>query len=117
MNSALPLYAAGSGRILQPQDTGRTAKPGTPEAKARKSSEDFEGVFMQTMMQEMFTDIGKDGPLGEGEAGGAWRSLLVQEYASTMAKNGGIGVADNVYRDILALQKSGQTTTQKTIAR
>ena len=105
MSLVTPIYAAGSGRILQPQDTGRTAKPGTPEAKARKSAEDFEGVFMQTMMQEMFAGIGKEGPLGEGEAGGAWRSLLVQEYASTMAHSGGIGIADNVYRDILALQK------------
>jgi Rod binding domain-containing protein len=106
MSVVTPLYAAGSGRVLPPLDTGRNAKPGTPEAKARKSAEDFEGVFMQTMMQEMFTGVGKEGPLGEGEAGGAWRSLLVQEYATTMARNGGIGIADSVYRDILALQKT-----------
>jgi len=106
MDLAAPLYTAGSGRILQAQDTGRFAKPGTIEAKARKSAEDFEGVFLQTMVQEMLSGLGKDGPLGEGEAGGAWRGLLVQEYASTMAHSGGVGVADSVYRSILALQKA-----------
>jgi Rod binding domain-containing protein len=106
MDFATPLYASGSGRILQPQDTGRLAKPGTIEAKARKSAEDFEGVFLQTMVQEMLAGIGKDGPLGEGEAGGAWRGMLVQEYAGKMAQSGGIGIADSVYRSILALQKA-----------
>jgi len=106
MNTATPLYAAGSGRLLQAQETGRNAIPGTPQAKARKSAEDFEGVFLQTMMQEMFSGLGKEGPLGEGEAGGAWRGLLVQEYATTMSRAGGIGIADNVYKDILALQKT-----------
>lgn len=115
MDLAVPLYTAGAGRILQAQDTGRLAAPGTIEAKARKSAEDFEGVFLQTMVQEMLSGLGKDGPLGQGEAGGAWRSLLVQEYATTMAHSGGVGVADSVYRDILALQKAkgSSSTPQK----
>lgn len=101
----LPLYASGSGKVLQGRETGIGAAPGSPAGKARKAAEDFESVFIQTMVQEMFTGVGKEGPLGEGEAGGAWRSLLVQEYAGTMARAGGLGVADSVYRDILALQQ------------
>lgn len=104
MSMVNPLYAAGAGRTQAPVDTGRLAAPGTPQAKARKSAEEFEAVFLQSMIQEMFTDVGKDGPLGEGAAGGAWRSLLVQEYAGTIARSGGIGVADSVYRAILGRQ-------------
>ncbi|MDQ0473073.1 rod-binding protein [Labrys wisconsinensis] len=102
--AGLPLYAAGA-RIAAATDTGRGAAAGSPQGKARAQAEDFESVFLQTMVQEMFAGLGKEGPLGEGEAGSAWRSLLVQQYAGTIAKSGGIGVADNVYRDILALQE------------
>jgi Rod binding domain-containing protein len=102
--AAAPLYAAGN-RVLNGLDSGRNAAPGSKQAKARAQAEDFESVFLQTMVQEMFAGLGKEGPLGQGEAGGAWRSLLVQQYAGGIAKAGGVGVADNVYRDILALQE------------
>jgi Rod binding domain-containing protein len=96
---------SGGARILSALDTGKDAPAGSTKAKARASAEDFESVFLQTMIGEMFAGLGKDGPLGEGEAGGAWRSMLVQEYSGNIARAGGIGVADSVYRDILALQE------------
>ena len=103
---ATPIEAVGQSRILPALDTGRTAPVGSPQAIARRSAEEFEAVFLQTMVQEMMSGLGKDGPLGEGEAGGAWRSLLVQEYAGTMSRSGGIGIADSLYPDILALQST-----------
>ena len=93
------------GRVLLRQDNGVGAARGTPQAKARAAASEFESVFLQTMFQEMLTGIGKEGPLGEGEAGSAWRSQLVQQYAGTVAKAGGIGLADSVYRDILKIQE------------
>ena len=89
-------------------DRKPAAAPGTPEARALSTAQDFEAVFLQAMIGEMFSGLGKDGPLGEGEAGGAWRGMLVEQYASNIAKAGGVGVADSVYRDILALQESAQ---------
>jgi peptidoglycan hydrolase FlgJ len=103
---ATPIEAVGQSRILPALDTGRTAPVGSPQATARRSAEEFEAVFLQTMVQEMMSGLGKDGPLGEGEAGGAWRSLLVQEYAGTMSRSGGIGIADSLYPEILALQST-----------
>ncbi len=103
---ATPIEAAGQSRILPALDTGRNAPAGSSQALARRSAEDFEAVFLQTMVQEMMSGLGKDGPLGEGEAGGAWRSLLVQEYAGTMSQSGGIGIADSLYPEILALQST-----------
>jgi peptidoglycan hydrolase FlgJ len=103
---ATPIEVAGQSRILPALDSGRNAPAGSPQAAARRSAEEFEAVFLQTMVQEMMSGLGKDGPLGEGEAGGAWRSLLVQEYAGTMSRSGGIGIADSLYPDILALQST-----------
>ena len=75
-------------------------------AKGKAAAADFEAVFLQTMVEEMFAGIGEDGPLGGGEAGGAWRGLLVQEYAKGIAQSGGIGIADNVFHEILSLQEA-----------
>ena len=109
MDSVASLYSAlGRGRILPAEDNGKSAKSGTGAAKARASAQDFESVFLQAMISEMMSGLGKDGPLGEGEAGGAWRGLLVDQYASTVSKAGGIGIADTVYRDILALQEGAK---------
>jgi peptidoglycan hydrolase FlgJ len=103
------LYAkAARGHVLQHQDTGASASPGTRQAKARAAAVDFESVFLQSMIGEMMSGLGKEGPLGEGEAGGAWRSMLVQQYAGAISKSGGIGLSDSVYRDILALQEKAQ---------
>ncbi len=74
-------------------------------AKAKKNGEDFEQVFLNTMMQSMFKDVG-DGPLG-GKTPGAdtWRSMLVEEMSKSVAKAGGIGLADHVTRELLAQQQ------------
>ncbi len=79
------------------------AQLNTPE-KARKSAEDFESVFLNTMFSQMTTATGKDGPFGDGPATGVWRSMLTQEYAKGIAKQGGIGIADHVYRELMARQ-------------
>jgi flagellar protein FlgJ len=72
--------------------------------KARTAAEDFEAVFLNSMMQQMFSGLG-EGPFGGGPAAGVWRSLLTDEYAKTFARNGGIGIADHVQRALLAQQE------------
>lgn len=74
-------------------------------AAARKTAEEFESVFLNTMLSEMFSGISTDGPFGGGQAEETYRSLLVEEYAKEMAAAGGIGLADHVLRDIIALQE------------
>jgi Rod binding domain-containing protein len=75
-------------------------------AKARASAVDFEATFLNTMFSQMFTGIDGDGPFGGGGAGGVWRSFLSDEYAKTFAKAGGIGLADHVYRALIAQQEA-----------
>jgi Rod binding domain-containing protein len=84
------------------------AAPSTLDAKARARAVavDFEAVFLNNMFSQMFTGIDGDGPFGGGKAG-VWRSFLTEEYAKSMAKAGGIGIADHVYRSLLAQQEVG----------
>lgn len=74
-------------------------------AKARTAAQDFEAVLLNTMVNQMFTAIGGDGPLGSGSDGGVWRSFLSEEYSKSFAKAGGIGIAADVYQSLLAQQE------------
>jgi peptidoglycan hydrolase FlgJ len=86
--------------------TGLTRKGApTSHAKARTTAQDFEAVFLNTMFSQMFTAIGKEGPLGDGQGVGVWRSFLTDEYAKSFARAGGIGLADDVYRSLIAQQE------------
>jgi peptidoglycan hydrolase FlgJ len=58
------------------------------------------------MFQHMFTGISGDGPFGGNGAAGVWRSMLTDEYAKSFAKSGGIGIADQVYRTLIARQEA-----------
>lgn len=73
-------------------------------AKARAVAEDFESVFLNSMLQPMFASLGK-GPFGGGAGAGIWRSFLTEEYAKSFVKSGGIGIADQVQRELLARQE------------
>ena len=77
-------------------------------AKARGAAQDFEAVYLNSMFQQMFTGLNGDGPLGAGTGAGAgvWRSFLTDEYARSIAKSGGIGIADQVYRELIAQQET-----------
>lgn len=75
-------------------------------AKARSAAQDFEAVFLNSMVNQMFTAIGGEGPFGGGAGAGIWRSFLSEEYSKSFAKAGGIGIANQVYRTLLAQQEA-----------
>jgi peptidoglycan hydrolase FlgJ len=84
------------------------APPGSREAKARASADGFEAVFMQTMLESMVSGLGSEGPLGTGQAGGgAFRGFLTDEMARSMAKTSTLGIAPQVYREMMRLQEKG----------
>jgi Rod binding domain-containing protein len=75
-------------------------------AKAREQAQDFEAVFLNQMFSQMFTAMDGDGPFGGGKTTGIWRSFLTDEYAKTFARNGGVGIADHVYRELIRQQEA-----------
>ena len=75
-------------------------------AKTKDAAQNFEAVFLNSMFQNMFTDTNGDGPLGGGPGVGIWRSFLTDQYAKSFAKAGGVGLADHVYRSLLAQQEA-----------
>ena len=74
-------------------------------AKAKAAAQNFEAVFLNSMFSQMFTGIDGDGPFGGSGATGVWRSMLTDQYARSVAKAGGVGIASHVYQSLLAQQE------------
>lgn len=86
-------------------DTEALARSRDPEA-VRRAAEDFEAVFLTQMLAPIFATIKTDALFGGGPSEDIYRSLLVEEYGKSIAAAGGIGIADQVQREILAIQEA-----------
>ncbi len=70
-------------------------------AALKKTGQEFESMFLSQMMGHMFSGIKSNALFGGGQAEEMFRSLLTDEYGKSIAKAGGIGIADQVVRSVL----------------
>jgi Rod binding domain-containing protein len=84
--------------------TSTTISPAVA-AKARATAQDFEAVFLTSMMGQMFSGV-NEGAFSGGQAAQTWKGFLTDEYAKTFAKAGGVGIADAVYKELIAQQEA-----------
>ena len=81
-------------------------------SRARDQAIELEGVFLNTLMKEMFASVGSDeNVMGGGFADETWRGMQAEQFADSMARAGGIGLADAIVADLLALQESTPTNS------
>ncbi len=73
--------------------------------KIRETAEEFEAQFLSQMLQPMFEGIQAEEPFSGGHAEKMWQSMLVTEYGKSLAKSGGIGLADEVQKQLLRAQE------------
>ena len=83
---------------------GKTSAASGRVAKAKAAGEDFEAVFLNSMFQQMFSGVGQ-GPFSGGNGASMWRSFLTDEYSKSFVKAGGVGIAPQVTRELLAQQE------------
>lgn len=87
------------------------------QAKTRKQAEDFEAMFLNTMLSQMTSGIKSEGPFGESTGTGPWRSMLTDEYSKSFAKAGGVGISNEVFRSLILQQaQSSNSAPVKTPA-
>lgn len=77
-------------------------------ARARAQAEEFEASFLTVMMNTMMEGIGDDPITGGGEAGTTYRNMLNEQYAKAIADAGGVGIADQIYRELIKIQEDSQ---------
>lgn len=75
------------------------------ERQMREAAEAFEAVFISQMLAPMFAGLGSDETFGGGHAEKIFRSIQIEEIGKAIAKSGGVGIADSVYREILKAQE------------
>lgn len=91
------------------------ARPGaslTPAqiARVRQQAEEFEGVFLNTLTKELFSSIKTDeSAMGGGFGEETWRSMQSEQLAASMAQNGGLGIAEQLLPDLLAMQEAANS--------
>jgi len=95
------------GLALKPQTAFdlRQGAPRLSKEQAEKTAKEFEAFFLTQMMAHMFEGIKADGMFGGGQGEEMFKSLLVDEYGKMMAKQGGVGIADQVKAHMLKMQE------------
>lgn len=76
----------------------------------REKAEELEGVFLNTLMSQMFNSIETRSGFGGGYAEETWRGMQAEQYANLIAEGGGVGLADQIVANLLSAQESAQQT-------
>jgi peptidoglycan hydrolase FlgJ len=74
------------------------------KAKAQATATDFEAMFLNSMFSEMTAGLKGEGPFGDTQGTGVWRSMLTEQYSKNFARAGGVGIAAEVYRTLITQQ-------------
>jgi Rod binding domain-containing protein len=75
-------------------------------SSARQTAEEFEAFFLARFIDAMQVGLKTDGPFGGGHGEEMFRGMLSDEYAKTVVRSGGIGIADAVEREMLRIQEA-----------
>jgi Rod binding domain-containing protein len=88
------------------------SRPGLDPAvmqKLKAQARDYEGIFLNTLMKEMFATVKTDDDVTGGSfATETWRGMQSERLADALADSGGIGLADSILPDLIALQEAAQ---------
>ena len=82
--------------------------PTTPGyARMHQQAKDLEGVFLNTLMKEMFSSVKTDNQsFGGGFAEETWRGMQAEQFSTALADQGGVGLADQLMPTLLKLQEA-----------
>ncbi|MAW80985.1 MAG: flagellar biosynthesis protein FlgJ [Parvularcula sp.] len=96
MNAAAMSLIVNAKTADQVRDAGEAASE--KEKALRETAREFEAVFIKEMLTHAGLDKAIAGDSGYG--GEAFSSMLVETYADELAKKGGFGLADQMYRQL-----------------
>jgi len=80
--------------------------------KLRTVCQDFESVFLNMMLQSMRNTVPKSEFLGQDKGREMFEGLLDQELTKDMAKTGGVGLADMLFKQLTINQNKPISDTK-----
>jgi len=108
--SSNPNYALD---IRQAQAAGKLSKNVPVNKKAWEVAQGLEANFFQTMIGSMFEGVKGEGLMGTSATGqDSWRGMMFEEYGKAISAKGGIGLAPQIYREMLRHQESSANAVQ-----
>lgn len=111
MTASNPLASA-LPSLTNVQNTADLSRPGnnsgiaSPEANARAKANEFEASFIAALLQPVFEGLARNNTFGGGFAEETWTGLLTEEYAKGIAGSANLGIADQVYNQLIKLQQT-----------
>ena len=79
------------------QQLNQAASLKNSSQKLDEVAKDFESVFLNYYLGQMFEGVGKEDPIfGESNAMSIWRTMLTEEYGKRISEAGGLGIAKMV---------------------
>jgi Rod binding domain-containing protein len=85
------------------------AKAGSEAGRLQETAQELEGVFLALLMKAMRSTVGNGGLFKEGMDSQTYRDMFDQEVGRSMAKAGGIGLAQLILRDQLLRQTAADS--------
>ena len=92
---------------LSPKTTAAPAQ----QASLRRAAEELEATFLAEMLKPMGADH-ESSSFGGGIGEAQFSSFLVEEQAKLMVKAGGIGLAESIFRSLLAAEAPGSDASR-----
>jgi peptidoglycan hydrolase FlgJ len=94
--------------------TGFSRPVATPPANLetlKAQARELESVFINTLMKQMFSGIETDkNSFGGGFAEETWRGMQAEQLSTQIAESGGLGIADSLLGDLIAMQEAAQNS-------
>lgn len=96
-----------SGMLVQGSAPGAApTPPPAQERKLRDAAQKFEAMTISALLQPMFETVKTPGVFGGGAGEEQWKPMMVDEIGKAIAKGGGLGLADPIYRAMLQAQEA-----------
>lgn len=82
------------------------------EKKQVQASKEFEEVFISQLYKIMFETVEVDSVFGGGFAEETFRGFLVDEYGKITSEAGGIGVSEQIQKELISMQMQGANSNR-----
>ncbi len=99
-NRALTIPKAQNAQGLGAGSAVRGSQGIDRSSKLYEQCQEFESIFVNMMLKEMRATVDESGLIDGGQAEDIFSDMLYDEYAKSMTKSAGFGLADAVYLEL-----------------
>lgn len=85
------------------------ASPANKASEIPEAYKQFEGVVLQNFLKSMMPEE-SEAVYGKGNAGEIWKSMMAEQIGATIAERGGIGIAEQMYSDMMSAQRGAKVS-------